>query len=107
MSGGNLITAALWATAAAGAVSAYSSYEGNKSQKKAQRKAFEQQQAIANQAQDAQAQEYNRANQRSHNFSFINPDGGGTMLTGPQGVSDDDMLLGRKSLLGGAPSVGK
>jgi hypothetical protein len=82
----------------------YGSYKGAK--KEAQREAayqdkqYRQAEKLALQAEAAQAQQFNRANQRRASLLDLGADfGGGTMLTGPQGVTEG-MTLGRKSLLG-------
>jgi hypothetical protein len=82
------------------------SIEQNRIQKNAasdQKKAYEQQMRTEKQAQDAQAQQFNKMNQRKP-FSFFDGlkdgAGSGTMLTGPQGVDKDKMVLGSGTLLG-------
>lgn len=93
--------------AAAVAGTAYSIYNGQQqasAQKKAQAQALQQSQAQATAADQAM----NAANKKSPDTSAILDAatqagrGGvsGTMLTGPKGISQDQLALGRSTLLG-------
>lgn len=82
-------------------------YQGNK-QEKMQKKAMAQSKALADKSATAAEQAYNAANQKRPNTSEIldaaSQSGragvSGTMLTGAQGISKDQMALGRNTLLG-------
>lgn len=84
--------------------SAYSADKQAKAQKSAQRKAQEQMEKQAKSADEAN----NRVNQRKPNVAgalLAAQSGGrqglsGTMLTGPQGVDQSTLVLGRNTLLG-------
>nr|DAV50425.1 MAG TPA: AAA domain protein [Caudoviricetes sp.] len=94
------------AVGVAAATAATSMYSANK-QDKAQRAAADRQAKSAAEAQKQQQQEFNKANQNEVDVSGImgqNQQGSGaaTLLTGPQGVGKNNMLLGGgSSLLGG------
>ena len=104
--------AALATAAILGAVAAagmgYSIYEGERSataQNRSQRQALANSRAAAQSADEAN----NRANQKRPNANAILDSAqqaakggmGGTLLTGPQGVSPGEMSLGKSTLLGG------
>ena len=110
-----LEVAAIVAATAAVAGTGYSVYQGEQ-QKSAQEDALKQQQKAQSEAaerskgqlqQSQQAQ--NAANQKSPDVSGIMEAAGkaaqggpsGTMLTGPSGVSQADLTLGKNTLLGG------
>ena len=94
------ITAAVVTAAAA---SVYSAKKQSDAQKKAQRSA----EAIAEKQKNQAEREFNRANAKTPDLAGIlasnkRAEGAGsTMLTGPQGVSQDALSLGKITLLGG------
>ncbi|MBU0593353.1 MAG: hypothetical protein KKH74_06395 [Gammaproteobacteria bacterium] len=101
------MSAAVWGAIAVGASTAVSLYNGQQ-QSKAADNASRQAQANADrQAADAE-QAMNRANQKKPDTSAIlsaaqqsgKQGGSGTMLTGPQGVGQNDLALGKTTLLG-------
>lgn len=93
------ITAAVVTAAAA---SVYSAKKQSDAQKKAQRSA----EAIAEKQKNQAEREFNRANAKTPDLAGImgsnkRAEGAGsTMLTGPQGVSQDALSLGKSTLLG-------
>ena len=105
--------AALTAAAIVGAIAmvantGYSIHEGERSaavQNRSQRQALANSRAAAQSADEAN----NRANQKRPNANAILSAAqqaarggmGGTMLTGPQGVSSSELSLGKSTLLGG------
>lgn len=98
------IEAAIIGAAIAGAgASAYSAKKQSDAQKKAQRSA----EAIAEKQKNQAEREFNRANAKTPDLAGImsankRAEGAGsTMLTGPQGVSQDALSLGKNTLLGG------
>lgn len=103
---GNLITGT---TSAAMGVLGLGGDDGKaqkQAQEQAQRMARQQEQLMRAQMKQ-QEQLMNRSNRRFADSSLIGGGVqgggsgiGGTMLTGPQGISDDEMTLGRSSLLG-------
>ena len=94
------ITAAVVTAAAA---SVYSAKKQSDAQKKAMRSA----EAQAQKQQQQAEREFNRANAKTPDLAGImarnmRAEGAGsTMLTGPQGVSQDALTLGKSTLLGG------
>ena len=94
------ITAAVVTAAAA---SVYSAKKQSDAQKKAQRSA----EAIAEKQKNQAEREFKRANAKTPDLAAImvsnkRAEGAGsTMLTGPQGVSQDALSLGKNTLLGG------
>ena len=94
------ITAAVVTAAAA---SVYSAKKQSDAQKKAQRSA----EAIAEKQKNQAEREFNRANAKTPDLAAIMASNkraegaGSTMLTGPQGVSQDALSLGKNTLLGG------
>ena len=105
------IEAAIIGAAIAGAgASAYSAKKQSDAQKKAQRSA----EAIAEKQKNQAEREFNRAEREFNRANAKTPDlagimasnkraegAGSTMLTGPQGVSQDALSLGKNTLLGG------
>ena len=98
------IEAAIIGAAIAGAgASAYSAKKQSDAQKKAQRSA----EAIAEKQKNQAEREFNRANAKTPDLAAIMASNkraegaGSTMLTGPQGVSQDALSLGKNTLLGG------
>lgn len=101
------IEAAIIGAAIAGAgASAYSAKKESDAQKKAQRSA----EAIAEKQKNQAEREFNRANAKTPDLAGIMASNkraegaegaGSTMLTGPQGVSQDALSLGKNTLLGG------
>lgn len=98
------IEAAIIGAAIAGAgASAYSAKKESDAQKKAQRSA----EAIAEKQKNQAEREFNRANAKTPDLAAIMASNqraegaGSTMLTGPQGVSQDALSLGKNTLLGG------
>jgi len=98
------IEAAIIGAAIAGAgASAYSAKKQSDAQKKAQRSA----EAIAEKQKNQAEREFNRANAKTPDLAGImasnkrTEGAGSTMLTGPQGVSQDALSLGKNTLLGG------
>ncbi len=99
------IEAAIIGAAIAGAgASAYSAKKESDAQKKAQRSA----EAIAEKQKNQAEREFNRANAKTPDLAGIMASNkraegaaGSTMLTGPQGVSQDALTLGKSTLLGG------
>ena len=98
------IEAAIIGAAIAGAgASAYSAKKQSDAQKKAQRSA----EAIAEKQKTQAEREFNRANAKTPDLAAIMASNkraegaGSTMLTGPQGVSQDALSLGKNTLLGG------
>ena len=103
-----ITAAAIIGAAALAASTGYSIYEGERSataQKRAQRQALANSRATAQSADEAN----NRANQKRPNANATLAAAqqaarggmGGTMLTGPQGVSSSELSLGKSTLLGG------
>ena len=99
-------TAILGAVIAGAGVSAYSAKKQSDAQKKAQRSA----EAIAEKQKNQAERELNRANAKTPDLAGIMASNkraegaggaGSTMLTGPQGVSQDALSLGKNTLLGG------
>ena len=101
-----ILAGAALAVAAAG--TGYSIYEGERSataQNRSQRQALAASRATAQSADEAN----NRANQKRPNANATLAAAqqaarggmGGTMLTGPQGVSSSELSLGKSTLLGG------
>ncbi len=97
------ITAAVVTAAAA---SVYSAKKQSDAQKKAMRSA----EAIAEKQKKQAEREFNRANAKTPDLAGIMASNkraegaagvGSTMLTGPQGVSQDALSLGKNTLLGG------
>ena len=89
------IEAAIIGAAIAGAgASAYSAKKESDAQKKAQRSA----EAQAQKQQQQAEREFNRANAKTPDLAGIMAS---NMLTGPQGVSQDALSLGKNTLLGG------
>lgn len=90
----------------AAAVAASSIYSANK-QAKAQKKAMRSAEAIAEKQKNQAEREFNRANAKTPDLAGIMASNkraegaGSTMLTGPQGVSQDALSLGKNTLLGG------
>ncbi len=106
------IEAAIIGAAIAGAgASAYSAKKESDAQKKAQRSAEATQrsaEAIAEKQKNQAEREFNRANAKTPDLAGIMASNkraegaaGSTMLTGPQGVSQDALSLGKNTLLGG------
>ena len=98
------IEAAIIGAAIAGAgASAYSAKKQSDAQKKAMRSA----EAQAQKQQQQAEREFNRANAKTPDLAGIMASNqraegaGSTMLTGPQGVSQDALSLGKNTLLGG------
>lgn len=98
------IEAAIIGAAIAGAgASVYSAKKQSDAQKKAQRSA----EAIAEKQKNQAEREFNRANAKTPDLAGIMASNkraegaGSTMLTGPQGVSQDALSLGKNTLLGG------
>ena len=98
------IEAAIIGAAIAGAgASAYSAKKQSDAQKKAMRSA----EAQAQKQQQQAEREFNRANAKTPDLAAIMASNkraegaGSTMLTGPQGVSQDALSLGKNTLLGG------
>ena len=98
------IEAAIIGAAIAGAgASAYSAKKQSDAQKKAMRSA----EAQAQKQQQQAEREFNRANAKTPDLAGIMDSNkraegaGSTMLTGPQGVSQDALSLGKNTLLGG------
>lgn len=93
---------------AAVAGTAMSVIQGQQQRKDARRAANEAQANANKQAKQAE-QDMNRANQRQADIAGAlgaagaanNAGIGGTMLTGPQGVAQDALTLGKNTLLGG------
>lgn len=89
----------------AAAVAASSIYSANK-QAKAQKKAMRSAEAIAEKQKNQAEREFNRANAKTPDLAGIMASNkraegaGSTMLTGPQGVSQDALSLGKNTLLG-------
>ena len=90
----------------AAAATVYTAYESGvaaREQKKANNEAIEN----AKKQADMADQQQNRANARRPDFAGISAGnaaslaGNGTMLTGPQGVDPNKLLLGKSTLLGG------
>lgn len=109
---GSLAAGAIGATAAGTGYSIYAGERANKAQKEAmaeQRQAQTQAAAQAASQQRRSAQAMAAANRRQPDMGAIMAGaaegaGGGptsTMLTGPSGVSQQDLSLGRQTLLGG------
>ncbi len=109
---GTLAAGAIGASAAGTGYSIYAGERANKAQKQAlgeQRQAQAQAAAQASSQQRRSAQAMAAANRRQPDMSQImagaaqGAGGGpsGTMLTGPSGVSPQDLSLGRQNLLGG------
>lgn len=81
---------------------------GANAQIKAQEKAAKQAEARAQQQAELQRQELNKANAKTPDMGSLLDRASaasklgaqGTILTGSQGVDDDSLLLGKKSLLG-------
>lgn len=103
-----LTAAAIIGAAALAASTGYSIYEGERAadrQKDAQRQSMAQAKQTAQSADEAN----NRVNQKRPNFKAILSAAhqaarggmGGTLLTGPQGVSSSELSLGKSTLLGG------
>ena len=103
-----LTAAAIIGAAALAASTGYSIYEGERSataQNRSQRQALAASRATAQSADEAN----NRVNQKRPNTNSILAAAqqaarggmGGTMLTGPQGVSSSELSLGKSTLLGG------
>ena len=103
-----LTAAAIVGAAALAASTGYSIYEGERSataQNRSQRQALANSRATAQSADEAN----NRANQKRPNANATLAAAqqaarggmGGTMLTGPQGVSSSELSLGKSTLLGG------
>ena len=103
-----LTAAAILGAAAMVANTGYSIYEGERSataQHRSQRQALADSRATARSADEAN----NRANQKRPNANATLAAAqqaarggmGGTMLTGPQGVSSSELSLGKSTLLGG------
>ncbi len=94
-------TAILGAVIAGAGVSAYSAKKQSDAQKKAQRSA----EAIAEKQKNQAEREFNRANAKTPDLAGIMASNkraegaGSTMLTGPQGVSQDALSLGGSSRL--------
>lgn len=90
----------------AAAVAASSIYSANK-QAKAQKEAMRSAEAIAEKQKNQAEREFNRANAKTPDLAGIMASNkraegaGSTMLTGPQGVSQDALSLGKNTLLGG------
>lgn len=97
------VTAVAIGTAAVAASSIYSAKKQSDAQKKAMRSA----EAQAQKQQQQAEREFNRANAKTPDLAGImarnkRAEGAGsTMLTGPQGVSQDALSLGKNTLLGG------
>ena len=101
-----ILAGAALAVAAAG--TGYSIYEGERAataQNRSQRQALANSRAAAQSADEAN----NRVNQKRPNANAILAAAqqaakggmGGTLLTGPQGVSSSELSLGKSTLLGG------
>lgn len=98
---------------AAVAISAGSAYASNQNAKEAQKQQKEQQR-IAQQTLEASDQANNQKNQKKANGSALlsanqaAAKGGisGTMLTGPGGVANTSLQLGKTTLLGGGGNGG-
>jgi hypothetical protein len=106
------ISAVAWAGFAAASAVAYSAYSSSQSAAKAndtQQQAMQQAKTIANQQATMQTEQINRANAKSPDTGALlsanqqAAKGGisGTMLTGPAGVDQNTLSLGKTSLLGG------
>jgi hypothetical protein len=101
------VTLSTVATIASIASSAYTLFSGAKADK-AQREAQNQARAAADAQASAAQQEFNRANQKRPDVSSIlsaaeQASRGGessTMLTGPQGIAQNMLSLGKNTLLG-------
>lgn len=93
-------------TAVAIGAAAVAAYSANK-QAKAQEKAMRSAEAIAEKQKNQAEREFNRANAKTPDLAGIMASNkraegaGSTMLTGPQGVSQDALSLGKNTLLGG------
>ena len=92
-------TAILGAVIAGAGASAYSAKKQSDAQRSAEAQAQKQQQQAE--------REFNRANAKTPDLAGIMASNkraegaGSTMLTGPQGVSQDALSLGKNTLLGG------
>lgn len=92
-------------TAVAIGAAAVAAYSANK-QVKAQKEAMRQAEAIAEKQKNQAEREFNRANAKTPDLAGIMASNkraegaGSTMLTGPQGVSQDALSLGKNTLLG-------
>jgi hypothetical protein len=106
------ISAVAWAGFAAASAVAYSAYSASQSAAKAndtQQQAMQQAKTIADQQATMQTEQINRANAKSPDTGALlsanqqAAKGGisGTMLTGPAGVDQNTLSLGKSSLLGG------
>lgn len=102
------ISAAAWTAIAAVVGAGYSAYAGNKASD-AQTKAQQQNLAAAQQQQATADQQLNKANARAPDTAGItsqlqqNAKGGqgSTLLSGPLGVDQSTLSLGKSTLLGG------
>lgn len=93
-----------WTAVALVAVSAATTYYSGQQQVKAQEKAANQAREDATKAEKLQTEATNAQNRKKADVSALlqNNQGGGspTLLTGPQGVSPDQLGLSKNSLLG-------
>lgn len=105
MSGATTATYIMAGAAVAGTVI---SYQNGKKQEAAAEKAMQQAQANADKQAKSADEAMNKANQKRPNVQGVldsatqagKAGASGTMLTGPQGVSPDQLNLGRSTLLG-------
>ncbi|MDR2209363.1 MAG: hypothetical protein LBE22_10395 [Azoarcus sp.] len=91
---------ALGIMAAVSAGSAYSQHRQASKQESAMKRQQSDSQKAAKAAEDAQAERWNRENQRQSSLLDFGDDVSATSLTGPGGISGG-MPLGGNSLLGG------
>lgn len=104
MSGG---ATAAWVAAAVAGVGAVASYSQGQQQASAQKKAQKQAERSAQEQAKAAEQDFNRLNQKKPNLGAIiegnakEGAAGSTMLTGPSGVDQSALTLGKNTLLGG------
>jgi hypothetical protein len=92
-----------------GATATYVQYDAGKKAQKSQQAAQAQALTVANAQADQADQANNRANMKRPNLQGLLSENqmaakggvGGTMLTGPEGVDQDSLLLGKNTLLGG------
>ncbi len=101
------VSAAAWAAVAAAtvAVGTYAQYDAAKDAAKDQKRAQNQARADAAAAEVRRDQDFNRLNKKKPNVQGIMDAnaasaGSSTMLTGPQGVDPNALLLGKQTLLG-------
>ena len=96
-----------WVAAAVATTMVATNYISSRQQAKAQKSAAKSQARAAEEAKAQQEQQFRAENQKEVDVSGLqaqNPgnDVGATMLTGPQGVNPEDLMLGKgTNLLGG------